>query len=333
MIGAAHRTGAHLAALFYFSFLIFNSSFLSAADILSLDSFDGTEWKVFPAEGLKWNAVAGDDFEPEDWVPGVVPGTVFVAYVEAGREENPDWGDNVYRVDESFYNRSFWYRTQFARPAQAEAHRTILTLEGINRYAWVCFNGKKLGQIKGHVQKVQYDVTDLLKDVNTVAVRIDMPDSKHIGRDESFVNYVCPTYVASHSWDWMPYVPGLNCGITGDIYLEFTGDTDVRNTWVRSFLDSTYTQAAVTVETQAVNLTKEPVTVTLVATIQPGGYTVRREVALAPEQTVTVMFDSIRMENPLLWWPNGSGPQNLYTCTIDVLKEGVGTGKIGRAHV
>ena len=310
----------------FLSFFILHSSFLNAVDILSLDSFDGTIWKVFPAEGLKWNAVAADDFEPEDWVLGVVPGTVFVAYVEAGREKNPDWGDNIYRVDESFYNQSFWYRTTLLRPTQSDGRRTILTLEGINRYAWVCFNGKKLGQIKGHVQKVQYDVTDLLKDTNTLAVRVDMPDSKHIGRNDNFVNYVCPTYVASHSWDWMPYVPGLNCGITNDIYLEFTGDTDVRHTWVRSFLDSTYTHAAVAIETEAVNLIKDSTDITLVATIQPGGYTSMREVKLAAGETMTVLFDSIHIDAPLLWWPNGSGPQNLYTCTIDVLQDGKMTG-------
>ncbi|MBR4778441.1 MAG: hypothetical protein IK011_00970 [Bacteroidaceae bacterium] len=297
-----------------------------ASDVLSLDSFDGTEWQVFPAEGLKWNAVAGDDFEPDDWVPGVVPGTVFVAYVEAGREENPDWGDNIYRVDETFYNRSFWYRTTFPRPVQAEGRRTILTLEGINRYAWVCFNGKKLGQIKGHVQKAQYDVTDLLRDNNTVAVRVDMPDSKHTGRDQSFVNYVCPTYVASHSWDWMPYVPGLNCGITNDIYLEFTGYTDVLGTWVRSFLNDTYTTATLAIETEAVNLTDDSTSVTLLATIRPGNYTAKRNVTLAPGETLAVAFDSILIDNPRLWWPNGSGPQNLYTCTIVALKDGMETG-------
>ena len=312
-----------------FSFLILHFSFVAAGDTMSLDSFDGTLWKVFPAEGLKWTAVAGDNFEPEDWVPGVVPGTVFVAYVEAGREENPDWGDNIYRVDESFYNRSFWYRTTFPRPTQSEGRRTILTLEGINRYAWVCFNGKKLGQIKGHVQTVHYDITDLLKDENTLAIRVDMPDSKHIARNASFVNYVCPTYVASHSWDWMPYVPGLNCGITNDIYLKFTNDTDIRNTWVRSFLDRTYTQASVNVETQAVNLTNDSISITLQATIQPGGFTSVREVLLAPQQTVTVVFDTICIENPQLWWPNGSGPQNLYTCTIEALPL---TGEQGGGH-
>lgn len=299
---------------------------ICANETLSLDSFDGTLWQVFPADNLKWNDVAGDSFEPEDWVPGVVPGTVFVAYVEAGREESPDWGDNIYRVDESFYNRSFWYRTTLPRPSQSLGRRTILTLEGINRYAWVCFNGKKLGQIKGHVQMTRFDVTDLLKDVNTIAIRVDMPDKKHIARDDNFVNYVCPTYVASHSWDWMPYVPGLNCGITNDIFLEFTDEADVRNTWVRTFLDSTYTHASVAIETEAVNLTGDSLEVTLQATIMPGGNIVQRHVTLEPNQTSKVLFDTIHIDNPQLWWPNGSGEQNLYSCTIKILKGGKETG-------
>ena len=293
-----------------------------ANETYSLDSYDGAEWKVFPADGLTWTKVAGASFEPADWVPGIVPGTVFVAYVNAGREENPDWGDNIYRVDESKYNRSFWYRTEFDRPQSSIGRRTILTLEGINRYAWVCFNGKKLGQIKGHVQMTRFDVTDLMKDHNVVAIRVDMPDAKHLPREESFVNYVSPTYVASHSWDWMPYVPGLNCGITNDIFLEFTGDVTVRDPWVRTSLSDGYTHADVAVQTQVANLTADSASVLLRATLQPGGQQVTKAVTVAPNATATVDFDAVSISDPLLWWPNGSGPQNLYTCTVEVVEEG-----------
>lgn len=293
-----------------------------ANETYSLDSYDGTEWKVFPADGLTWTKVAGASFEPADWVPGIVPGTVFVAYVNAGREENPDWGDNIYRVDESKYNRSFWYRTEFDRPQSSVGRRTILTLEGINRYAWVCFNGKKLGQIKGHVQMTRFDVTDLMKDHNVVAIRVDMPDAKHLPREESFVNYVSPTYMASHSWDWMPYVPGLNCGITNNIFLEFAGDVTIRDPWVRTSLSGGYTHADVAVQTQVANLTADSASVLLRATLQPGGQQVTKAVTVAPNATATVDFDAVSISDPLLWWPNGSGPQNLYTCAVEVVGEG-----------
>ena len=56
-------------------------SVAAGGEVMSLDSFDGTFWQVFPADGLKWQAVAKGEYEPEDWVAGVVPGTVFVAYI------------------------------------------------------------------------------------------------------------------------------------------------------------------------------------------------------------------------------------------------------------
>ena len=311
--------------------LLISICVLTANERLSLDSYDGTAWKVFPADGLKWNTVASADFSPETWVPGIVPGTVFVAYVEAGEEENPDWGDNVYRVDESKYNRSFWYRTTFARPQGATGHRTILTFEGIHKDAWVCFNGKKLGQVKGHVQRAWYDVTDLLRDENNVlAVRIDMPDKNHIARDASYVNYVCPTYVASHSWDWMPYVPGLNCGITNDVYLEFTPDITVRDTWVRTLLNDSYDRAAIAVQTDVVNLSEDTLTTTLTAALQSTDaaedatplLTASTTVSVPPLTTLTVSFDTLTLDCPQLWWPNGSGPQNLYTCKVQRVQNG-----------
>lgn len=52
-----------------------------------------------------------------DYVKGVVPGTVFTAYVEAGIVPDPNYADNIYKVDETFYNRPFWYRTEFELPS------------------------------------------------------------------------------------------------------------------------------------------------------------------------------------------------------------------------
>lgn len=42
-----------------------------------------------------------------DYVRGVVPGAVFTAYVEAGIVPDPNYADNIYKVDETFYNRRY----------------------------------------------------------------------------------------------------------------------------------------------------------------------------------------------------------------------------------
>ena len=72
-------------------------------------------WEVKPQADL--NNIGGEQistpgFKMPDYVKGVVPGAVFTAYVEAGIVPDPNYADNIYKVDETFYNRPFWYRTE-----------------------------------------------------------------------------------------------------------------------------------------------------------------------------------------------------------------------------
>ena len=297
----------------------------SGNEVITLNSDGGTEWQVIPPKGVTISHLFKEDFVPKDYVPGIVPGTVFSAYVAAGKEDDPGWGDNIYNVDESKYNQSFWYRTIFDRP-DTKGKRAVLVLEGTNRYATVYLNGRKLGTIKGHVLMFRYDVTDLLKDRNVLIVKIDMPPANHVARNDNFVNYVVPTYVASHSWDWMPYVPGLNCGITNDIYLELCGDVTLRDPWTRTNLNTSNTMATIKSQTSLVNLSASATDVEVRATILEDGRTERasasKQVSIAAGDSIDVTLDDMSLNNPLLWWPNGSGPQNLYSCRWDVVKDG-----------
>ena len=298
----------------------------SGNEVITLNSNGGVEWQIIPPKGVILSHLIKENFVPKDYVPGIVPGTVLSAYVAAGKEDDPGWGDNIYNIDESKYNQSFWYRTVFDRP-ETNGKRTVLVMEGTNRYATVYFNGKKLGMIKGHVLKFRYDVTNILKDRNVLVVKIDMPAASHVPRDANFVNYVVPTYVASHSWDWVPYVPGLNCGITNDVYLELCGDVTLRDPWMRTELNTTNTQAKIKSQTSLVNLSSEAANVEVKATvIEESGEekaTASKQISIAAGDSIDVSLDNMTLSNPLLWWPNGSGPQNLYTCRWEVIKDGV----------
>lgn len=73
-------------------------------------------WEVKPQadlENITGEQISTPEFKMSDYVKGVVPGTVFTAYVEAGIVPDPNYADNIYKVDETFYNRPFWYRTEF----------------------------------------------------------------------------------------------------------------------------------------------------------------------------------------------------------------------------
>ena len=78
-------------------------------------------WEVKPQadlENITGEQISTPEFKMSDYVKGVVPGTVFTAYVEAGTVPDPNYADNIYKVDETFYNRPFWYRTEFELPSR-----------------------------------------------------------------------------------------------------------------------------------------------------------------------------------------------------------------------
>ncbi len=296
-----------------------------ANDVVSLNSSDGQRWQLFSSKLVTGADIraAKSTWQPASSIDGIVPGTAFAAYVAAGQEEEPGYADNIYKVDESKYNVAHWYRTSFDRPAQSTGKRTILTFEGVNRSAMIYFNGKRLGTIKGHVMKVRYDITDLLQDTgNFIAVKILMMKDEFLPRNSNFVNYCCPTYVASHSWDWMPYVPGLNTGITNDVYLSFAGETTIRDPWIRSVLSDDYKSATLKPQTSLMNLTESDMQIQVRATVQPGNLLSEKTLTLGAGDSIDVALPDIHVAEAKLWWPNGYGKQNLYTCNFEVIKDG-----------
>ena len=93
-------------------------------------------WRLTPQSeiGADSTKIYAEGFNTSNWVKALVPGAVFTAYVEAGLEKDPNWGDNIYKVDKKKYDRNFWYRTEFATPV-SEGGKIWLNFEGVNRRA------------------------------------------------------------------------------------------------------------------------------------------------------------------------------------------------------
>ena len=65
-----------------------------------------------------------------------------------------------------------WYRTQFNAEAAKPGQRTFLVFAGVEWEAQVWLNGKPLGSHRGYYEPFRFDVTGLLKEKNTLAVRV-----------------------------------------------------------------------------------------------------------------------------------------------------------------
>ncbi len=285
---------------------------------MSLNSnVESVQWLLKPQSEVGKDSVRmyQPDYSAAGWVKAIVPGAVFTSYVEAGIEKDPNFGDNIYKVDKSKYNRNFWYRTTFATPQLNSDNKVWLHFEGINRKGEIYFNGTYLGLLDGFMHRGNFDITHLLKPggTNVLAVLVYWPTLP-------VPNLASPTYISSDGWDWMPSVPGLLNGITDDVYLTITNGVTISDPWIRTDVSSKK-EAAVSIRMDVKNNSGKVQDGVVTCTINPGNVQFTEKVKLNAGQSRSLYFDSARIKqlyirDPKLWWPNGYGEPNMYTCNL-----------------
>lgn len=276
-------------------------------------------WKLKPQAEVGSDSlnVFKPDFNTGYWVEATVPGTVFTSYVNAGLEKDPNFGDNIYKVERSKYDRSFWYRTEFSLPESFTKERIWLNFKGVNRRGQVYLNGVKIGVLDGFMDKGKFDITSQVRKQpkNVLAVLVSVPEPP-------MSNYASPTYVSSGGWDWMPYVPGLNSGITDKVFLTNTGNIVLEDPWIRTMLP-TNARADLAVSVGVRNASNQYIQGELTGVIQPGNVSFTKKVNVEANRSVELKLDKnqlaqLSIQNPQLWWPNGYGQPNLYTCDFSL---------------
>lgn len=280
------------------------------------------KWKLKPQAEVEMTSMLKPGYNTTEWVDAVVPGTAFNSYVVAGLEKDPNFGDNIHQVDRSKYDRSFWYRTEFTVPTDFKKELIWLNFNGVNRKADIYLNGHLLGTLDGFMHRGRFNITELVnkQGPNVLAVLVHIPQTP-------LANQGSPTYLSSGGWDWMPYVPGLNSGITDKVYLSNTGKATLIDPWIRTELPSN-ARADLSVQLEVKNNAPQAEKAVVVkGTIMPGNITFSQEVDLAAHSTATVKFDKrffpqLGINSPKLWWPNGYGEPNLYTCKLEVSLNG-----------
>lgn len=273
-------------------------------------------WRVkAQAEVTDPSLIMSVRYNTEGWVKATVPGTVFGSYVSEGLEPDPNFGDNAYTIDKSKYDRNFWYRTEFLSPKVETGEKVWLNFEGVNRKGEIFFNGTRLGLLDGFMHRGNFDVTDLLskEGKNVLAVLVHWVGTP-------VPNYASPTYVSCAGWDWMPYVPGLLSGITDDVYLTKTREVSMIDPWIRSKVPSR-DEATLSLQLELRNNTAVDQKGILKGVIRPGNIEFSEEMEIEAGKQRDFLLDNTKLKqlvvrNPALWWPNGYGEPNLYTCEL-----------------
>ena len=217
-------------------------------DALTLSS----GWKLQSSANV---AVTGEeisrpDFQPVNWYPATVPGTVLTTLVNNKVYPEPLYGENNRpdRIPESLARSSYWYRTSFTIPASYSGRTIWLNFDGINYAAEIWVNGKRVGAVTGAFSRGTFDVSPLVKPGEKAAVAVFVDPQPHpgdpnehtvlngTGHNGGISSIDGPTFLCTIGWDWIPGIRDRDAGIWQKVFLSATGPVLIKEPLVTSDL-------------------------------------------------------------------------------------------------
>jgi len=279
-------------------------------------------------------------FESKNWYPAVVPGTVLTTLVNAGIYPEPLYGENNRpdRIPDNLCRQDYWYRTVFTVPANYAGKKIWLNFDGINYAAQVWVNGQNIGSIKGAFTRGIFDISSVVKPGEQAALAVLISPQPHpgiphehtlaagMGGNGGITAIDGPTFLCSMGWDWIPAIRDRNSGIWQKVFLSASGAVVVKNPLVTTELPlPDLTSADVGIQVTLQNVTDKSEKGILKGSF--GDVSFEQPVEIEANSSKLVSLDSanvpvLHVKNPKLWWPNGYGPQNLYTLHLSFEADG-----------
>lgn len=276
--------------------------------------------------------MTGSDYNLQGWLDAVVPGTILTTLLHNDQIPDPFFGMNnnlipdVYNTGRDYY--TWWFFNDFEAPDIKAGQEVWLNFRGINYFADIFLNGKRVNTSthQGMYLREKYLITPYLNKgkLNKLAVWVAPPDPvgnafAGQGGDGTIGRNV--TMQCTAGWDWICPIRDRNTGIWDQVYLETSGAADIRNPYVETRVPGIRTPgkkqdpAFIKTSVDLKNVTSKPVQGTL--RIKFEGHDNVLKVTLNALEEKTIQFPEIKIDNPLLWWPNGMGDHPLYNMNID----------------
>lgn len=246
-------------------------------------------------------------------IKATVPGSVYGDMLSAGKMEDPFWKDNE---DDALalMENDFEYFTTFKVDEKVlnEKH-AALHFDGLDTIADVFLNGEKLGHTENMHREWEYEVKDKLKDENELKVYLHSPNkyihAKWLEETRFRAGDAMPGFNRirkSHcmfGWDWGAHLP--DAGIWRPVRLLGFSDARVESVLILQDHSDGKVKLTIKPEIKTYDVDRDVLTQHIKITAPDG-----RVFEIADEK---VNESELTIENPMLWWPNGYGEQNLYT--------------------
>ncbi len=289
-----------------------------------------TAWKC---QAIGKSHATGDQlsqpgYSTEGWLSASVPGTVLTTLINNKLAPDPFYGLNnkaipdIYTTGRDRY--TYWFVRDFHQARQKDG-QVWLHLRGVNYSCEVWLNGHHLNEQTryGMFLRQSYNITAVLspKGENRLAILVYPPDpvgnpNGGQGGDGEIARDVTHQYVTG--WDWIQPVPDRNTGIWDKVTIQTTGTVRILNPHVVTDVpgvrypdDANQAPAYVHVGAELENTADTAVIGNLEYTLDDQLNT--KEIKLPPHSITEVALSADTISGPRLWWPNGYGPQNLYS--------------------
>ena len=291
-----------------------------------------------------------------DYIPAKVPGSVYNDLLEAGMMEDPYYRDNEDAALELMKN-DFVYEGSFTfdNKEAEEADEVLLRFNGLDTIADIELNGNALGYADNMHRVWEYSVKELLKpDMNNIKIVFHSPvkyiseqyekDPAILGTEDAMRGF--PKIRKGHymfGWDWGPRLP--DAGIWKDVELLAVKKARFTGVYLRQDFNEDLSSVSLSVEpsvcpagydeeiklfgnktlkarkNSSVYDCVEELHV-LVTVTDPDGNKLydRTDITtdIAKNDSGKTGAQSLVIEDPRLWWPNGLGEQPLYTITVEL---------------
>lgn len=244
------------------------------------------------------------------WQEAIVPGSVYTDLLRNGSMEDPYWKDNENAVCARM-QEDYEYQCCFAADEEMlRQEKVVLRFEGLDTLATVIMNEEILGETCSMHRIWEFDVTQMIKKENVLKICFHSP-LKYIaeahkkygnrGSDDTYEGFM--HLRKAHymfGWDWGAHLP--DAGIFRKVSLLGIEKARIDSVYIVQKHEESKVNLHFTAEQADVPVSGAMWKMTVTS---PSG-----------ESWITVLDETgigdIRIENPMLWWPNGLGEQPLY---------------------
>jgi len=293
-------------------------------------------WKLTMEDLSVTNASVVLD-KKDDWLDCTLPCDIHMPLISYGLIKEPTEAIYCYEAEWTA-TKSWWFKREINIPASLYENDVLeLTLESLDCMADIFMNGKHIAMHKSafypfcaDVKKyMQIGENTLLIRVSTGLEHVDMATIKEItpsvgdiyddlGNPRGDIRRLAlrkPQYV--YGWDWCPKVN--TCGIAGNAFITPYNRVAIRG--VRVFTEEIVEGTAnLSINLEIENLhVYESFDTDISIQISYGGRTCVSIIKIEHLRSgLNFIKYKAKINNPMLWWPNGIGKQNLYKLTATV---------------